>query len=188
MWSRVCLAQLTAPVGENRSGGCSSHGRHTGAPDTQPPALEPGGTTRKYFSSSPAADMAAAAVSRTLLSATRRRLWGFSRRLPHGDAAAQVSLAPARRGRSRCAPGAPGPPGPPTPTPGRGTGRGCKRGRSRRQGRGRGRGRGRLPGSRKEQGLTTKVLVFADWGRLVRNAASFFLLETSSSSVSLKVS
>lgn len=108
----------------------------------------------------PAADMAAAAVSRTLLSAARRRLWGFTRRPPHGVTAAQVSLAPPRRGRCRCAPG---PPGPPTPTLGR------------RRGRGRGRGRGRLPGSRKEQELTSEKLVFADW-RSVRNAASFFCL------------
>ncbi|KAK7834900.1 hypothetical protein U0070_022871 [Myodes glareolus] len=34
--------------------------------------------------------MAAAVVSRTLLSAARRRLWGFTRRPPHGVTAAQL--------------------------------------------------------------------------------------------------
>jgi hypothetical protein len=70
---------------------------------SQPLVLGPGVMTRKYISTFSTAEMAAAALSRTLLPEARRRLWGFTRRLPLRRAAAQVSLAPPCPGGSRCA-------------------------------------------------------------------------------------
>lgn len=79
--------------------GCNSRRRHRVGPAS---GSGPGVTTRKYLPASRTAAMAAAAVSRTLLPVARRRLWGFTRRLPLRGAAAQVSLAPPRRRESRC--------------------------------------------------------------------------------------